>query len=125
MPVQFREHRRRVDFRQAMDRCPQPILAAVNGFAFGGGLELALACDICVAAASAEMGLTEINLAIIPGGGGTQRLQPLVGRGKTLQRIMTGARIPAQEARLIDLVARVLPVGQAPNATVVPSSAYG
>jgi len=74
VPVQFREARRRVDFRQAMDRCAQPILAAINGFALGGGLELALACDIRIAAAGAQMGLTEINLAIIPGGGGTQRL---------------------------------------------------
>src|SRR5207249_82151 len=118
VPAQFREHRRRVDFRQAMDRCPQPILAAVNGFAFGGGLELALACDIRVAAASAQMGLTEINLAIIPGGGGTQRLPRLVGRGKALEMILTGARIPADEALRIGLVERVVPAGEALKATL-------
>src|SRR5882672_3264588 len=112
VPVKFREHRRRVDFRQAMDRCPQPILAAVNGFAFGGGLELALACDIRIAAASAQMGLTEINLAIIPGGGGTQRLPRLVGRGKALEMILTGARIPADEALRIGLVERVVPAAE-------------
>jgi len=111
-PVPFREHRRRVDFRQAMDRCPQPILAAVNGFAFGGGLELALACDIRIAAASAQMGLTEINLAIIPGGGGTQRLPRLVGRGKALEMILTGMRVPAAEALRIGLVERVVPVAE-------------
>src|SRR5205814_2973081 len=117
-PVQFREHRRRVDFRQAMDRCPQPILAAINGFAFGGGLELALACDIRIAAAAAQMGLTEINLAIIPGGGGTQRLPRLVGRGKALEMILTGARIPADEALRIGLVERVVPTGEALKATL-------
>lgn len=112
-PVQFREHRRWVDFRQAMDRCPQAIIAAINGFAFGGGLELALACDIRVAAATAQMGLTEINLAIIPGGGGTQRLPRLIGRGKALEMILTGARIAADEALRIGLVERVVPTGEA------------
>jgi enoyl-CoA hydratase/carnithine racemase len=118
VPVQFREHRRRVDFRQAMDRCAQPILAAVNGFALGGGLELALACDVRVAAAGATLGLTEINLAIIPGGGGTQRLPRLVGRGKALEMILTGARIPADEALRIGLVERVVPAGEALKATL-------
>ena len=113
VPVQFREQRRRLDFRQAMDRCWQPIVAAINGFALGGGLELALACDLRIAAASAQMGLTEINLAIIPGGGGTQRLPRLVGRGKALELILTGARIPADEALRIGLVERVVPTGQA------------
>jgi enoyl-CoA hydratase/carnithine racemase len=113
VPVQFREQRRRVDFRQAMDRCGQPIIAAMNGFAFGGGLELALACDIRVAAADVQMGLTEVNLAIIPGGGGTQRLPRLVGRGKALEMILTGARIPADEALRIGLVERVVPTGEA------------
>ena len=113
VPVRFREQRRRLDFRQAMDRCGQPILAAINGFALGGGLELALACDIRVAAVGATLGLTEINLAIIPGGGGTQRLPRLVGRGKALEMILTGARIPAAEALRIGLVERVVPAGEA------------
>src|SRR5213594_843541 len=118
VPVQFREHRRRVDFRQAMDRCPQPILAAINGFAFGGGLELALACDIRVAAASAQMGLTEINLAIIPGGGGTQRLPRLVGRSKALEMILTGARIDARESLRIGLVERMVPATEVLSASL-------
>jgi enoyl-CoA hydratase len=113
VPVRFREQRRRLDFRQAMDRCWQPIVAAVNGFALGGGLELALACDLRIAAAGASLGLTEINLAIIPGGGGTQRLPRLVGRGKALELILTGARIPADEALRIGLVERVVPSGEA------------
>jgi enoyl-CoA hydratase len=112
-PTQLRERRKRIDYRAAMDRCPQPIIAAINGFALGGGLELALACDIRIAADSAQLGLTEINLAIIPGGGGTQRLPRLVGRGKALEMILTGARIPAAEALRIGLVERVVPAGEA------------
>jgi enoyl-CoA hydratase/carnithine racemase len=96
-----------------MDRCPQPILAAINGFALGGGLELALACDIRIAAENATLGLTEVNLAIIPGRGGTQRLPRLVGKGKALEMILTGARIPAAEALRIGLVERVVPTGEA------------
>ena len=98
VPTRFREQRKRLDYRSEMDRCPQPIIAAIRGFALGGGLELALACDIRIAAEDAQLGLTEINLAIIPGGGGTQRLPRLVGRGKALEMILTGARIPAAEA---------------------------
>ena len=109
VPTEFREERRRVDFRQAMDRCPQPIVAAIRGHCFGGGLELALACDIRIAADDARLGLTEIDLAIIPGGGGTQRLPRLLGRGKALEMILTGARIPAAEALAIGLVERVVP----------------
>src|SRR5206468_2275197 len=97
VPVRFRESRRRVDFRAAMDRCPQPIVAAIRGYALGGGLELALACDLRVASEDAQLGLTEINLAIIPGGGGTQRLPRLIGRGKALEMILTGARIDGRE----------------------------
>src|SRR5512145_2212150 len=108
-PVRFREQRRRVDFRQVMDRSPHPIIAAIRGYALGGGLELALACDIRVAGDDAQLGLTEINLAIIPGGGGTQRLPRLLGRGKALELILTGARIPAAEALAIGLVERVVP----------------
>jgi len=113
VPVRFRDSRRRVDFRAAMDRCPQPIIAAIRGFALGGGLELALACDIRIAGEDSQLGLTEVNLAIIPGGGGTQRLPRVVGRGKALEMILTGARIPADEALRIGLVERVVPEGQA------------
>ena len=112
VPAQFREERKRIDFRQAMDRCPQPIIAAIRGYAFGGGLELALACDIRIAADDAQLGLTEINLAIIPGGGGTQRLPRLVGRGKALEMILTGMRVPAAEALRIGLVERVVPAAE-------------
>ena len=117
VPVRFRDGRRRVDFRAAMDRCPQPIIAAIRGFALGGGLELALACDIRIAGEDSQLGLTEVNLAIIPGGGGTQRLPRVVGRGKALEMILTGVRIDAREALRIGLVERVVP------ATEVLSSA--
>ena len=109
VPTRFRETRRRVDFRQVMDRCPQPIIAAIRGYAFGGGLELALACDVRVASEDARLGLTEIDLAIIPGGGGTQRLPRLIGRGKALEMILTGARISAAEALRLGIVERVVP----------------
>jgi len=112
VPVRFRENRRRVDFRAAMDRCGQPIIAAIRGWALGGGLELALACDIRIAAEDAQLGLTEVNLAIIPGGGGTQRLPRLVGRGKALEMILTGARVDAREALRIGLVERVVPTAE-------------
>jgi len=111
-PVKFRDARRRVDFRAAMDRCGQPIIAAINGFALGGGLELALACDIRIAGDDSQLGLTEVNLAIIPGGGGTQRLPRLVGRGKALEMILTGARVDAREALRIGLVERVVPTAE-------------
>jgi len=111
-PTHFREARKRLDFRSEMERCSQPIIAAIRGFALGGGLELALACDIRIAAEDAQLGLTEINLAIIPGGGGTQRLPRLVGRGKALEMILTGMRVPAAEALRIGLVERVVPVAE-------------
>jgi enoyl-CoA hydratase len=113
VPTQFREHRRRIDFRQVMDRCQQPIIAAIGGYAFGGGLELALACDIRIASSDSRLGLTEVDLAIIPGGGGTQRLPRVVGRGKALEMILTAARIDAAEALRIGLVERVVPAGEA------------
>jgi len=112
VPTRFRESRRRVDFRAEMERCPQPIVAAIRGHCFGGGLELALACDIRVAADDARLGLTEVDLAIIPGGGGTQRLPRLVGRGKALEMILTAARIPAAEALRIGLIERVVPAAE-------------
>ena len=112
VPTRFREQRKRLDYRGEMDRCPQPIIAAIRGFALGGGLELALACDIRIAAEDAQLGLTEVTLGIIPGGGGTQRLPRLIGRGKALEMILTGARIPAAEALSIGLVEHVVPVAE-------------
>ena len=112
VPTRFREDRKRLNFHREMDRCPQPIIAAIRGYALGGGLELALACDIRLAAEDAQLGLTEVNLAIIPGSGGTQRLPRLVGRGKALEMILTGARIPAAEALRIGLVERVVPAAE-------------
>jgi enoyl-CoA hydratase len=112
VPTVFREHRRRLDFRQAMERCWQPIIAAIGGHCFGGGLELALACDIRIASADSRLGLTEVDLAIIPGGGGTQRLPRLLGRGKGLELILTAARIDAAEALRIGLIERMVPAGE-------------
>ncbi|PYN18148.1 MAG: enoyl-CoA hydratase, partial [Candidatus Rokuibacteriota bacterium] len=99
-----------------MDRCGQPIIAAIRGFALGGGLEFALACDIRIASEDSLLGLTEVNLAIIPVGGGTQRLPRLVGRDKALEMILTGVRIDAREALRIGLVERVVPAGEALSA---------
>jgi enoyl-CoA hydratase len=115
-PTRHRETRRRVEFRQVMDRCAQPIIAAIRGYALGGGLELALACDIRLAGDDAQLGLTEINLAIIPGGGGTQRLARLVGRGKALEMILTGTRIRAEEALRLGIVERVVPAAEVVSA---------
>jgi enoyl-CoA hydratase/carnithine racemase len=96
-----------------MDGCWQPIIAAIRGHCFGGGLELALACDIRIASADARLGLTEVDLAIIPGGGGTQRLPRVVGRGKGLEMILSAARIDAAEALRIGLIERMVPAGEA------------
>lgn len=87
----------------------KPVVAAVNGFALGGGLELAMACHIRYAAESAKLGQPEVNLGIIPGFGGTQRLTRLVGRGRAIEILLTGDPIDAQEACRIGLVNRVLP----------------
>lgn len=89
------------------------VIAAVNGFALGGGCELALACHIRIASENAKLGLPEVTLGIIPGFGGTQRLARLVGKGKGLELIMSGELIDAREAHRIGLVNRVAPEGQA------------
>ncbi len=87
---------------------PKPTICAINGYAFGGGLEMALACDLRIAADTARMGLTETSLAIIPGAGGTQRLPRIVGKAKAKELIFTARRIDAQEAYRIGLVNEVV-----------------
>ena len=93
----------------AIEQLGMPVIAAVNGIALGGGTELALACDIRIAATAATLGLTETRLAIIPGAGGTQRLPRLIGRGKAKELIFTGRRVESAEALQIGLVNRVVP----------------
>jgi len=88
---------------------PKPVIAAINGFALGGGCELAMACDIRLASEKAKLGQPEVGLGIIPGYGGTQRLPRLVGRGKAMQLILTGDMINAAEAHRIGLVDEVYP----------------
>jgi enoyl-CoA hydratase len=92
----------------AIDTLPQPTIAAINGFAFGGGMELALACDFRFAAREALMGLTETSLAIIPGAGGTQRLPRLIGQAKALELILTARRLSANEAFSFGLLTNVV-----------------
>src|SRR5947207_444160 len=96
----------------AIERFPKPVIAAINGFALGGGCELALACHIRIASEKAQLGLPEVTLSIIPGYGGTQRLARLVGKGKALEIICTADRINAAEAERIGLVNKVVPADQ-------------
>lgn len=91
---------------------PKPVIAAVNGFALGGGCELAMACHVRIASEAAKFGQPEVKLGLIPGYGGTQRLPRLVGRGRALQLLLTGELIDAQEAWRIGLVNRVVPAGE-------------
>jgi enoyl-CoA hydratase len=106
------DHRRETDAGQAafakLDRLPMPSVAMINGYAFGGGLELALACTFRLATRSAKMGLPEIKLGLIPGYGGTQRLPRAVGEPRALEMIMTGRTVEAEEAQRIGLVHRLV-----------------
>ena len=92
---------------------PKPTIAAVNGFALGGGCELAMACHIRIASEAAKFGQPEVKLGLVPGYGGTQRLPRLVGKGRALQLLLTGEMIDAQEAYRIGLVNRVVPARRA------------
>jgi enoyl-CoA hydratase len=97
---------------RAIERFPKPVIAAINGFALGGGCELALACHIRIASEKAQLGLPEVTLGIIPGYGGTQRMARLLGKGKALELILTGDRIGAAEAERIGLVNKVVPADE-------------
>ncbi len=96
------------DLFKMIEDCPKPVIAIVNGFALGGGCELAMACHIRIATENAKFGLPEVSLGIIPGYGGTQRLAQLAGRGKALELAMTGDMVSANEAKEIGLVNHVV-----------------
>jgi methylglutaconyl-CoA hydratase len=95
-----------------LETLPMPVLAAINGAALGGGLELALACDIRIAAQTAKLGLTETSLGIIPGAGGTQRLPRLVGIGRAKELVFTARRIEAEDALRIGLIEYMAPASE-------------
>jgi enoyl-CoA hydratase len=112
--------RRGQEIFRRFEASPKPTVAAVNGFALGGGCELAMACQVRIASEAAKFGQPEVKLGIVPGYGGTQRLPRLVGRGRALQLLLTGEMIDAQEAFRIGLVNRVVAADQLlPAATTV------
>lgn len=104
--------RRGQNIFQLIERFHKPVIAAVNGFALGGGCELAMACHLRIAGENAKFGQPEVNLGILPGYGGTQRLPQLVGKGKALEMMMTGDMIDAHEAHRIGLVNHVVAAGE-------------
>jgi len=97
----------------AIEKLRQPVIAAINGLALGGGLELALSCQIRIAVEGARLGLPEVKLGIIPGAGGTQRLPRIIGKGRAFEMILTGEPIDAAEAYRMGLINKVVPKGEA------------
>lgn len=95
-----------------IEQFPKPVIAAVNGFSLGGGCELAMACHMRVASEKARFGQPEVNLGIVPGYGGTQRLTQLIGKGRALEYLMTGDMINAQEAYRMGLINHIVPHGE-------------
>ena len=119
-PIEGREHARRGQaVLDRLERLTVPTIAAINGFAYGGGLELAMACTLRVASENARMGLPETSLGIIPGYGGTQRMARLIGTAKAYELVLTAEKgLTAAEAERIGLVNRVVPAGQALSAAM-------
>lgn len=114
LPMKERAERGQRTFRR-FETSQKPTIAAVNGFALGGGCELAMACHIRIASEAAKFGQPEVKLGIVPGYGGTQRLPRLVGKGRALELLLTGEMIDATEAHRIGLVNRVLPAAELMN----------
>jgi enoyl-CoA hydratase/carnithine racemase len=112
MPQEIKE-RNVQQYWRAISDCPKPLIAAVEGYALGGGLELALCADIIVAGEGARLGLPEVKVGILPGGGGTQRLARLVGLKRAMLLLMTGRMFGAAEALAMGVISEVTPSGQA------------
>lgn len=111
-----------VQMRHVMERIarlPTFSIAAIDGLALGGGLELAMACTLRIGAQGAALGVPEIKLGLIPGAGGTQRLPRIVGRGRALEILLSGRRVPAEEAYAIGLLDRLVPAGSAQSTAIV------
>src|ERR1700682_4474359 len=106
---------------RAIERCAKPWIAAINGLALGGGCELALACDLRVMDPSAQIGLTETKIGVLPGGGGTVRLARIVGLGRAKDLILTARRVDADEALRLGVVNRISPAGDSVAAALAPA----